>query len=113
MTKAERQALRELLAKATPGEWYGARHGGKTGWVGTVGHGVAFEYRAPVGFDWQDEDDRNLAAIVAARNALPALLDTIDAYEELLREARYAHNVRGSDGPCDCTQCRKIDALIP
>ena len=27
------------------------------------------------------------------------------------QEWRNSHNVRGSDGPCDCEHCRRIDAL--
>lgn len=36
----------------------------------------------------------------------------VERLRGLLRQAKDAHNVRGSDGPCDCEQCRAIDAAL-
>jgi len=90
MTKAERQVLRELLAKATPGEWEtDAQH------IYAKEGGCIAEYYMPAGKDAGIDgfiNIHNARLSVAARNALPALLDALDAYEELLplvRDALY------------------------
>ncbi len=95
--------LRALLAKATPGPW------DADGWTGTVrGAGVQFtgEHDAvwakdesgewtlicPTGLRDEPQSNENAQLIVAAVNALPALLDRLEAAER--RFAYVEQNMR-------------------
>ena len=59
-------ALREAVAKMTPGPWE----------YDTETHGV---YNAEVGYGIVDAEPKDAAGIVALRNAAPALLDELEA----------------------------------
>lgn len=88
ITKEERARLRELEAKATPGDWTGDRHDGTvkysilsaTGGVVTIGR-------------WDDDGsflgfqtDEDAALVIRSRNALIPLLDEIDRLEQRVEE---------------------------
>jgi hypothetical protein len=77
-------SLRELLAAATPGEWRIAPrinnmidilHSDPT----TKGKITLAICRVQARITWLDEASANADLIVAAHNALPALLDVLDA----------------------------------
>lgn len=79
--------LRELEKKATPGPW---QHGGTGTIVSMTGDSVAgtdSEVTAPDG-DWFTDGDADAKFIAAARNALPQLLDTLDAALAVVEAAR-------------------------
>lgn len=85
MTRVDTARLRELLAKATPGEWkHYRRKPTKKEWqIDAVddANGDAVVHRT--GFDAsplrQKAKAANAALIVALRNAAPALLDEVEA----------------------------------
>ena len=92
MSKADRARLRELLGKATPGPWecddYGVDFpGARYGEVAYVLSKTRGRFEAT---------SDNAALIVAAVNALPALLDRIDALEAGLRSV-----IDAADSFCD------------
>lgn len=90
LTKAERERLRALLAIATPRPWewwtscsFTRLSSQATGKDGDVLRGA--KYRDGVcGIEGSKED---MALIVVAVNALPALLDALDEAERLLAQA--------------------------
>lgn len=82
MSTIENTDLRELLAKATPGEW---RHR-----VMSQGQRQYPEVWAPSGFvaSFGKEGDGDALLIAALRNAAPSLLDEIEHLRAKLEEAR-------------------------
>jgi hypothetical protein len=81
MTDPNLPALREAVAKMTPGPWE----------YDTETHGV---YNAEVGYGIVDAEPKDAAGIVALRNAAPALLDEL--------EAARAENAALHQRPCPC-----------
>lgn len=120
--------LRELLGRATPGEWrsdidtYGDP-GDITLWaegenyVVNIGHaGDHVENGCVIAFDGSKA---NAALIAAAVNALPALLDEVERLR--LDAERYRYLMERSDSPAICEYCegewlpiqsRRIEALL-
>ena len=105
MTPPDRETLKALLAKATPGEWT---------WDEQTRCVHADEHDGRIMFDRSidcDEEDRADAAfIAAARNALPSLLADLDAkdaeLERLTREnAALSKNHNKHCSICVDAQC--------
>jgi hypothetical protein len=70
---AERKKLRELYAKATPGEWR---------WLPSSGNFIVSEHGTVAEIPCRGCNPRDGAFIVAMHEALPALLDRIDELEQ-------------------------------
>lgn len=87
MTKIDIVALRELHAKATPGEWTYTVNAEGTRWIldSYAAHAIA------CGAGYEPINLTNATFIAAAHNALPALLDRI---EELEGEKNGAYSER-------------------
>lgn len=77
MEKAERDRLRELEARAIPGRWRVREGDGRDGWLFATAIVAECDAR-----EAQVSAHTNEEFIAAARNALPRLLDYIDALEE-------------------------------
>ena|SRR5689334_83151 len=91
MSRKEREALRELCAKATPGPWSFIE-------TGSLQHAVFATEAGDIAFSLhqQLEEIYDAPFIAAARTALPQLLNE---YEELLRRVReYLKECPGCDG---------------
>lgn len=88
MTKVERDALRALEAKATPGPWESAEQSGGDEWaiIGRGGTNPGYPLEGLVVATWCDEADGGL--ISAARNSMRALLDALDDAEAVIEAAR-------------------------
>jgi hypothetical protein len=107
-------ALRELLAKATPGEWLVESREAKHDHA-INGYGwdeLATVYGREVVDEEGDAEGRaNAELIVAMRNALPALLDRLEAAEAVVKAAReYVPNHETYDS-CPKIRIRLRDAL--
>ena len=89
--------LRELLEKATPRPWQVARGGSGMHIVDPEAHWIA---------ECISSHDR--AFIVAAINALPALLDRLEKAEQLYQEVRERHGPRDQD--VTCSLCAALEA---
>jgi|SRR5690606_14867613 len=85
--------LKELLGAATPGPWSVVADPSHYHTLSTVVGGYRglrdFQFRAEIGgqCDWK-EQEANAALIVAAVNALPALLARLEAAEKVVEAAR-------------------------
>lgn len=116
-----RARLRELLAKATPGEWRSTAHDGPDIIVNHIMVGDGKTLRKVVEVDpdggfMPDEWDRMIAdtdLIAESHNALPALLDEIDRLEEMVESARpcgtcngdgYWYDADGKRVDCKCVK---------
>lgn len=90
--------LREILTKATPGEWRATPFSSVVGCPITsqpdpkkntvILAGVHGAFRD----DYRAEVEANASAIVALHNAAPTLLDELDRLRAELSEERHAHN---------------------
>lgn len=110
--------LRELLAKATPGEWKSAAREGDD-WDSVVYlPGTPYEICQCFHDESNVEEcDANTQLIVALKNHLPALLDEVDALRLLLKECRaiLRKSRNHSVNVGDCSTCKlieRIDAAI-
>lgn len=89
------EKLRELLGAATPGPWSVVADPSHYHTLSTVVGGYRglrdFQFRAEIGgqASWK-EQEANAALIVAAVNALPALLARLEAAERVVEAAREA-----------------------
>ena len=97
-------ALREAVAKMTPGPWE----------YDTETHGV---YNAEVGYGIVDAEPKDAAGIVALRNAAPALLDEVERvraeHEYQLCEAqRWAGRAEQAEAELAALKTRMTEAAI-
>jgi hypothetical protein len=97
--------LRKLLAAATPLPWYGK-------WNISTAHGDLIASTDVSLASDPEESDANGDLIVAAVNALPALLDELDAVRADLREAISLLGQAWSEGAGDATWIRETQALL-
>lgn len=117
MTVEQRAELRELLASATRGPWendgggeIGQHHSCPQPWAPIVSTDVscmAYCYGGTASGVTRDED---ADLIVAAVNALPALLDAADERDRLtasIERVRELHRAVGIYDPCECTDEEK------
>jgi hypothetical protein len=100
--------LRKLLEKATPGPWRVQFTGGGDSWqvVGSNARREAFDREAfddgsACGEYRQSCTDPTRDLIVAAVNALPALLDELDGLRAELRRMSEWHDQIADTVPCD------------
>lgn len=84
--------LRALLAAATPGPWYTSDNY-------DVGEFAGYVY-APNATVATDATDTDAALIVAAINALPRLLDVVEAAEDAV------------DARCSCAACDEAQPFM-
>jgi len=116
------ERLRELRAKATEGPWetfsnYYQRkhHFTRAGKAEAIMDKTGNEIVAWAGFDGQPNGEVNAALIVEAINALPALLDAVEALEPFAREAERlpwnAEDAATYEAGCD-EDCDPIPSLF-
>lgn len=95
--------LRELLSKATPGPWHFSDHVGDGTTVALIGNTfIAGPPRMAV-----IDETHDCAAIVAAINALPALLAIAEAAEEACDDGPFV------DDNCPMARLRTALSLLP
>jgi hypothetical protein len=98
MQKIDLAELRRLWEETTPGEWALAWEDGKTGVLASmIGKLVAFIGNPDPSDGYEPTRKANGEFIAAAHNALPALLDELEAAREELREVQNGAALQARD----------------
>lgn len=105
-TQTDLAELRRLWEAATPGEWALAWEGGKTGVLASmIGKLVAFIGNPDPSDGYEPTRKANGEFIAAAHNALPALLDELEAARE---EVRRLNGIISGAKNVACAYCQHV-----